>query len=60
MLERLFQSQPQVSEAIAAMEPVGRLGKPEEIAEATVWLCSDAASFVTGLPMAVDGGLIAQ
>ena len=60
MLERLFQSGPQAGEAIAVMEPVGRLGKPEEIAEAAVWLCSDAASFVTGLPMAVDGGLIAQ
>jgi NAD(P)-dependent dehydrogenase (short-subunit alcohol dehydrogenase family) len=31
---------------------------PDEIAEAVVWLCSDAASFVTGLPMAVDGGWI--
>ena len=41
-------------------EPVGRMGKPEEIAEAVVWLCSDASSFVTGLPMAVDGGWIAQ
>jgi len=60
MLDRLFSGQPGVDETIAAMEPVGRLGKPEEIAAAVVWLCSDAASFVTGLPMAVDGGLIAQ
>lgn len=60
MVERLFQNNPQAGERIAALEPIGRLGKPEEIAEAVVWLCSDAASFVTGLPMAVDGGLIAQ
>jgi len=60
MLDRLFTGQPGAGEIIAAMEPVGRLGKPEEIAAAVVWLCSDASSFVTGLPMAVDGGLIAQ
>jgi len=60
MLDRLFTGQPGAGETIAAMEPVGRLGKPEEIAAAVVWLCSDASSFVTGLPMAVDGGLIAQ
>jgi NAD(P)-dependent dehydrogenase (short-subunit alcohol dehydrogenase family) len=40
--------------------PVGRLGSPTEIAAAVVWLCSDAASFVTGLPMPVDGGWVAQ
>ena len=36
------------------------MGRPEEIAEAVVWLCSDAASFVTGHPMSVDGGWVAQ
>ncbi len=43
-----------------AAEPIGRLGLPEEVAEAVVWQCSDAASFVTGHTMAVDGGFVAQ
>ena len=45
---------------VLASEPVGRMGKPEEVAEAVVWLCSDAASFVTGHTMTVDGGYVAQ
>jgi len=45
---------------LAPLEPMGRIGLPEEIAEAVVWLCSDAASFVTGHPMVVDGGILAQ
>ncbi len=42
------------------LHPVKRLGRPEEVAEAVVWLCSPAASFVTGHPLLVDGGYIAQ
>lgn len=60
MVERLLSDQPEAEAGFIAMEPVGRMGKPEEIAEAVVWLCSDAASFVTGHPMVVDGGLVAQ
>ena len=40
--------------------PVARLGSPDEIAEAVVWLCSDRASFVTGQALAVDGGFVAH
>lgn len=47
-------------EMLLANEPVGRYAEPPEIAEAVVWLCSDAASFVTGHPMVVDGGWVAQ
>jgi NAD(P)-dependent dehydrogenase (short-subunit alcohol dehydrogenase family) len=38
-------------------DPIGRLGQPSEIAEAVLWLCSPAASFVTGQALAVDGGM---
>lgn len=45
---------------VKKVEPVGRLAQPAEIGEAVAWLCSEAASFVTGHPMAVDGGMVAQ
>jgi NAD(P)-dependent dehydrogenase (short-subunit alcohol dehydrogenase family) len=45
---------------IATLHPMKRLGKPQEIAEAVIWLCSDAASFVTGASLLVDGGYTAQ
>ncbi len=60
MVERITAQRAGRAERMAAVEPVGRMGKPEEIAEAVVWLCSEAASFVTGLPMPVDGGIAAQ
>ena len=59
MMGRITGHRPQRTERMAAAEPVGRMGQPEEIAEAVVWLCSAAASFVTGHAMAVDGGITA-
>lgn len=53
-------AQPQMGEALVAAEPIGRVGQPQKIAESIVWLCSDAASFVTGHAMSVDGGYVAQ
>ena len=60
MFERGLDKNPRLEERFAAFHPIGRIGKPEEIAQAVVWLCSDAASFVTGIHMPVDGGFVAQ
>jgi len=48
-----------IEKMVLANQPGGRLGTPDEIAEAVVWLCSDRASFVTGHSMLVDGGAVA-
>jgi NAD(P)-dependent dehydrogenase (short-subunit alcohol dehydrogenase family) len=45
-------------QAFVAATPIRRVASPDEVAAAVVWLCSDAASFVTGFPMAVDGGFV--
>jgi NAD(P)-dependent dehydrogenase (short-subunit alcohol dehydrogenase family) len=45
---------------MVGMEPVGRMGRADEIADAVVWLCSDRSSFVTGQAIAVDGGFVAR
>jgi NAD(P)-dependent dehydrogenase (short-subunit alcohol dehydrogenase family) len=58
MVDRIMRDRPNMQ--IVAGEPIGRMGRPEEIASAVVWLCSDRASFVTGQALAVDGGWVAQ
>jgi NAD(P)-dependent dehydrogenase (short-subunit alcohol dehydrogenase family) len=56
MLERFMAGNAGGRESIIQTEPEGRIGRPEEIANAVLWLCSAEASFVTGQPIAVDGG----
>ena len=60
LMERIYASNPDMREEADSWQPIGRPGKPEEIAEAVVWLCSDRASYVVGHIMAVDGGFVAQ
>jgi NAD(P)-dependent dehydrogenase (short-subunit alcohol dehydrogenase family) len=60
MIERFTGGDREVQEQLAEGQPLGRMGKPQEIAEVVTWLCSDAAFFVTGHAMAVDGGFVAQ
>ena len=59
MLSRIFDATPGQGTRVSDIEPIGRMGKPAEIANAVLWLCSDASSFVTGAAVSVDGGLTA-
>jgi NAD(P)-dependent dehydrogenase (short-subunit alcohol dehydrogenase family) len=56
MMQRFSGGTPEGRQAVIAQEPIGRMGRPEEIAAAVLWLCSDAASFVVGHAMVADGG----
>jgi len=56
----LVEGAPEAMELMLAGCPMGRMARPEEVAECAVWLCSDRASFVTGHGLVVDGGIVAQ
>lgn len=60
VIDRFSGNDKNVEKQFADMELMGRLGQPEEVAEVVMWLCSDAASFVTGQSVSVDGGWTAQ
>jgi len=60
LLERFFDLRPELEANFIAQTPMGRIAAPEEVAEAALWLCSDASSFVTGQVLVVDGGYVTK
>jgi NAD(P)-dependent dehydrogenase (short-subunit alcohol dehydrogenase family) len=56
MMDRFSGGTPEGRERVISQEPVGRMGRPEEIASAVMWLCSDNAAFTVGHALVVDGG----
>jgi NAD(P)-dependent dehydrogenase (short-subunit alcohol dehydrogenase family) len=60
MIDRFVAEGSEARSELIAAHPMGRMGRPEEIAEVAVWLCSAGASFVTGQLLAADGGYVAQ
>ncbi len=60
LVDRILARSPEREQFYLDAQPIGRLGTPEEVAAATVWLCSDQASFVTGHAFPVDGGFVAR
>jgi NAD(P)-dependent dehydrogenase (short-subunit alcohol dehydrogenase family) len=60
MFDRSVQTNPEGMEYFKTTLPMGRIGTPQEVVNAVLWLCSDASSFVTGQSLVVDGGYTAQ
>lgn len=60
LIQNLMESQPEMKKKFRAIIPMQRVAEPEELAEAVIWFCSDAASFVTGQILSVDGGMTAM
>ena len=60
MVQQVTERNPANAKLIAKLHPMQRIGQPQEIADAVLFLCSSRASFITGHPMAVDGGTLAR
>jgi NAD(P)-dependent dehydrogenase (short-subunit alcohol dehydrogenase family) len=60
MVSNMLAKEPDAMKEILRDQPIGRLGRAEEIASAVLWLCSPGASFVIGHALAVDGGFTAH
>ena len=58
MVDEAMRLQPSIEERLLALHPIGRIAEATEIAEAAVWLCTPAASFVLGVALPVDGGYV--
>ncbi len=60
MMQAFIKGKPEVEKMMLDTLPFGRMGRPEELAQAAVWLCSDASSFVSGESMLVDGASVCR
>jgi NAD(P)-dependent dehydrogenase (short-subunit alcohol dehydrogenase family) len=60
MVRGVIEHSPEAREELENNSPMGRMGRPEEMAEAVAWLCSDKSSYITAHPLIIDGGFLAQ
>jgi len=60
MIDRITGTDPETVRQFELLHPMGRMGTAEEVADSTVWLCSEGAAFITGQALAVDGGMVAR
>lgn len=60
MIDAFINNDAEIERNMSALQPIGRMGKAEEVASLILWLCSDASAFITGSAIAIDGGIVAQ
>lgn len=60
MIDTFINNDPVTEANMSALQPIGRMGKADEVANLILWLCSDASAFITGAAIAIDGGIVAQ